>query len=65
MSDWLSLSTQQPKSYQVVLVYDGEDVLVAHHTKFGLIDATNSEYPDNIFGATHWMPLPAPPKELS
>lgn len=65
MSEWKPISTA-PKDGARVLVYKAatkETYVVAHvHSEvMGPVWATPDAHV--IFGATHWMPLPEPPKE--
>ena len=58
-TEWISVSDRLPEEGVGVLAWDGEDVFLAYYSKRRerWIDLTG------YCKATHWMPLPEPPKE--
>ena len=61
-SEWISVKDRLPEDYETVLVYDGDFVQPSSfHGKYGFW-TTDCYEADSIYGATHWMPLPEPPK---
>lgn len=57
---WISVEERLPEATQTVLVTDGTNVFLSFTVNdYGTLDFYS---PWNI---THWMPLPAPPKEES
>lgn len=61
---WIPVSERKPEKPQTVLVTDGAETWVAeysadHNAFFVMCGA------DKNLSLTHWMPLPAPPKEGS
>ena len=65
---WIPVSERLPEGDKVVLCYKADRGI-----KFGiLLDATYADgvqaFKDKdrafVFGVTHWMPLPEPPKEV-
>ena len=63
MSDWISVEDRLPKEHQGVIAF-------AKHSCFepmrhiGYYCKSNFVFPDwDMWTVTHWMPLPAPPKE--
>jgi hypothetical protein len=68
--EWISVEDGLPDRDQVVLVYKPElrfsrgFITDAQYqpTKFFTWSPYQEEYLDLVCGATHWMPLPEPPK---
>lgn len=61
---WISVKDRLPEKNWVYIIYNGENVFPAYYER----GRRKSEWTDNYegycdFEATHWMPLPAPPKE--
>lgn len=62
MSEWISVEDGLPKDGEEVLIYIGNQQLVAEKCKvFGFVDAMDREAL-RLDMITHWMPLPEPPK---
>ena len=63
---WISVEDRLPEYDQVVLCYkDGRGVRIGKHMPATYADgvvAFKDLVRDYAFGATHWMPLPEPPK---
>ena len=63
---WIPVTEQLPEKSGDYIIFDGEDVLGAYYEKEWKCD--NWTDPVEMYAAyhaTHWMPLPAPPKEGS
>ena len=66
-SEWISVKDRLPEYDQIVLCYKADrGVRVGKHLNATYADGV-SAFMDCIwnyaFGATHWMPLPMPPRE--
>ncbi len=64
MSEWITCSERMPEYFEAVLLTDGDDsaIGVMRGDKDGLFDI----YPydgSSVFIASHWQPLPEPPKD--
>ena len=58
--EWISVKDMLPTSIEDVLVWDGEHISVGWYDTYS---KGWTSYLGSIDGATHWMPLPEPPKE--
>lgn len=59
-AEWIRVDERLPERWKYVIVCDEcKDVGVARHLGNGHFEWTDDE---NIAFATHWMPLPEPPK---
>ncbi|KKK52977.1 hypothetical protein LCGC14_3099420 [marine sediment metagenome] len=58
MTGWINSKALKPKEKQWVLVSNGRQVFIAEYFKY--VDKFYLK--DVEFKATHWMPLPKPPK---
>ena len=67
MDKWISVKDKLPESkYDMVVAYTkGNDVfLVWYNNNFDELNyGWTNENDIPIFGVTHWLPLPQPPKE--
>lgn len=63
---WISVKDRLPECYQVVLCYKADrGVRIGKHLAATYADGVSAFKDccmDYAFGATHWMPLPEPPK---
>jgi uncharacterized phage protein (TIGR01671 family) len=60
-SQWIPVTERLPEDYEIVLCYDGSHVEPS--TFFGGEFYDMESYDSHVlFGITHWMPLPEPPK---
>ena len=65
---WIPVSERLPKKGQTVLCYRAQndmrtgEIVGVHPRKKHIVAFTNREL-NTVFTATHWMPLPEPPKE--
>lgn len=67
MSEWINIKTKMPKPFEHVLINGHDGIFCAYRESFEDFPAWYS-YPSSnessiVFGITHWMPLPLPPKE--
>ncbi len=68
-TEWISVKDRIPKRDELVLVYGEDGVFRAYtdaHDKFPSWQCSpiGSYAGDGcVFGITHWMPLPEPPKD--
>ena len=66
VQEWISVKDRLPEYDQVVLCYkDDRGVRIGKHMPATYADgvvAFKDLVRDYAFGATHWMPLPLPPK---
>ena len=62
--DWISVKDRLPENADRVLVSQGEvdDVEIAYYFHGFGWKMLDSEW-HNIYGVTHWMPLPKPPED--
>lgn len=67
MSEWIKITDLLPETYEHVLLYGHEGVFRGFRNDFE--DFHWEHYPKGdfatgaaVFGITHWMPLPVPPK---
>lgn len=67
MGQWISVKIMRPENGKRVLVaYENGFVGIGEvqHGKFGCtVEISDSGEWEHIWKATHWMPLPEPPKE--
>ena len=64
MSEWISVNERLPEEHQRILIYTDKGLVIAAH----LFDGDwRCDVGTWIIGkhTTHWMPLPAPPKEAT
>lgn len=65
-SKWISVNDRLPEKDQIVLCYKaGRGVRIGKHLVATYADGVSAFKDcllDYAFGATHWMPLPEPPK---
>ena len=65
-SKWISVNDRLPEKDQIVLCYKaGRGVRIGKHLVATFADGVSAFKDcllDYAFGATHWMPLPEPPK---
>ena len=66
VQEWISVKDRLPEDDQVVLCYKAErGVRIGKHLAATYADGVSAFKDcgrDYAFGATHWMPLPEPPK---
>ena len=59
---WIPVTERLPEDFEEVLVYDGDFVQPGVHFR-GRFDEYGNYESYEIYGVTHWMPLPEPPEE--
>lgn len=57
-NEWISVSNRLPSAYQLVLVWNGEDISIDFFDGYGFLYDTIGDEPD----ITHWRELPRPPR---
>lgn len=57
VQDWISVDDRLPESFESVLVFRDGKITIDHHEENGWF-----AYDFNGKRATHWMPIPKPPK---
>jgi len=64
MSNWIPIEERLPEAWENVMIYDGYDIFTGRISKRrnGALSVTYITGHTNNNGATHWMPLPEPPK---
>jgi hypothetical protein len=58
-NEWISVKDRLPSSYQLVLVWDGEDISINFFDGYGFGFDTIEGEPE----VTHWRELPPPPRD--
>jgi hypothetical protein len=59
--EWISVEERLPESHDTILYSDGESVDACYFLDDHFVTLDTYEA-DTIYGVTHWMPLPEPPK---
>lgn len=54
---WISVEDELPKDSCYILVTSRG---IVHHWRYGVLES--ADVLKNMYGITHWMPLPQPPK---
>ena len=64
MKDWISVKDRLPEHDSLVLIYskNGIEMVVYNGIDSCWDDSTGDDYYRDIDWATHWMPMPEPPK---
>ncbi len=57
VQEWISVDDRLPESFESVLVFRDGKITIDHHEENGWF-----AYDFNGKRATHWMPIPKPPK---
>lgn len=62
MVEWFSVKEKLPEDDRNVLVYDDNDdeLYIAWYEEYN--NRWYSQESERLYGVTHWMPLPEPPK---
>lgn len=55
---WISVEDELPKNDCYILVTSRG---VVHHWRYGVLES--ADVLKNVYGITHWMPFPQPPKK--
>lgn len=61
---WISVEERLPEIGRTVLTSDGVDVWTNWRLRVGNKGVVEIQWAYNVEEVTHWMPLPAPPKEV-
>ena len=67
MSEWISVGERLPDSKQRVLIFSvyGRELVTYNPHERCWDDSDGDDYYRDIEWATHWMPLPDPPKDIA
>lgn len=64
MSEWISVKDRLPEASTWILIGGANIGSVDHGCRIGNDFYMHGEYDKKMSWATHWMPLPKPPKDL-
>lgn len=56
--EWISVEDELPKDSCYILVASRG---IVHHWRYGVLES--ADILKNMYGITHWMPFPKPPKK--
>ena len=60
MSKWISVKDRLPKTTELVLITDGDNIATLAYIAYV---KGGGRWANNVTSITHWMPFPPPPEQ--